>query len=101
MYRAFLYFAFLAFCTAAPYGDSSATRSLSIRPDQQLVQQPTNIIRVQERDETDLVDTLGAGYSFFKKQPISSRPLIQQKLAISEQQVPITSFDDTSNQWSG
>ncbi len=29
-----------------------------------------------------------------------SRPLVQQQLGVSEQQVPITSLDDTSNQWS-
>ncbi len=27
--------------------------------------------------------------------------MVQQQLAVSEQQVPITSLDDTSNQWSG
>lgn len=56
---------------------------------------------MEQRDETEIVDTLGGGYSFFKKQPIGSRPLIQQKLAIHEQQVPISSFDDSPNQWSG
>ncbi len=51
-----------------------------------------------QSDDSDLVDTLGAGYSYFRKQPVGSRPLIQQKL-VSEQQIPITSLDDTSNQW--
>jgi hypothetical protein len=100
MYRAFLYFAFLAFCSAAPYGDWSSVSSLPNRQDQQLVQPPMDIIRSGQRDETDLVDTLGAGYEFFKRQPIVSRPLAQQRLAISEQQVPISSQDDTSNHWS-
>ena len=56
--------------------------------------------RLPQQDETELVDSLGGGYSFFKKQPIVARPLIQQQLAINEQPAPISSFDDTSNQWS-
>jgi hypothetical protein len=53
-----------------------------------------------QQDDNDLVDSLGAGYAYFKKQPIVSRPLAQQKLAIHEQRGPLTSLDDTSNQWS-
>jgi hypothetical protein len=100
MYQAFFYFAVLAFCSAAPYGDVNSARSFPFRQDQQSIQQPMIVADVQQQDQTDLVDTLGAGYSFFKKQPIGSRPLAQQKLATNDQQAPITSLDETANQWS-
>ena len=46
-----------------------------------------------------MVDTLGAGYSFFKKQVIGSRPLSQQKSNFDDQ-APISNSDENSNHWS-
>jgi len=61
-------------------------------------QNPT--IGFQAQDDLDVVDSLGAGYSFFKKQPIASRPVFQQRLAALEQPTPFPSLDDSSHQWS-
>ncbi|CAF1514805.1 unnamed protein product, partial [Adineta steineri] len=101
MHRAILYVAFIAFCSAAPYNNYNSQRAFTTRqePLQQYGQNSVPVTTFQQ-DDTQLVDTLGGGYSFFKKQEIGSRPVIQQKLAVSDRQGPLTSFDDTANQWS-
>ncbi|CAF0931338.1 unnamed protein product [Adineta ricciae] len=101
MFRVFLFVAFVALSTGAPYGDINSQRSLPPSSQSQTWgQQAPQIAKLSQQDETELVDSLGGGYSFFKKQPIVARPLIQQQLAIKDQPAPISSFDDTSNQWS-
>ncbi|CAF1513368.1 unnamed protein product, partial [Adineta steineri] len=101
MHRAILYVAFIALCSAAPYNNYNSQRAFTTRqePLQQYGQNSVPVTTIQQ-DDTQLVDTLGGGYSFFKKQEIGSRPVIQQKLAVSDRQGPLTSFDDTANQWS-
>jgi len=94
MYRVFLYFAFLAFCSSAPYGgDRITTRTfVSSQPEQQFDRSmPANSER---RDETDLVDSSGSGYSYFRHQTIVARPIEEQRVATSEPK-----FGDNSNNY--
>jgi hypothetical protein len=103
MYRVFFYLALLAFTSAAPldgWNGASSAPSTSFQSQQSFVQQTSPLSRNFQRDENEIVDTLGAGYSFFQKQPIGSRPLSQQKAALNDQ-FTISSLDDNANQWSG
>jgi hypothetical protein len=94
MYQAFICFAFLAFCSAAPYGDISSTRTLPAPLPQQYGQQQPMPTIVEKRDETDLVDSQGSGYAFFRYQDTLSRPIEQQRVAVRELD------NDNSNQYS-
>jgi len=61
MYRVFLFLAILAFCYSFPFTSSNIQKTFFNKQD----------------DDTDLVDSSGAGYSFFKKQQIDVRPFAQ------------------------
>jgi len=76
------------------------------QPTTTVISQPTPTVFSQQnptlgfQDDLDVVDSLGAGYSFFKKQPIASRSVFQQRLAALEQPTHFPSLDDSSHQWS-
>ena len=55
---------------------------------------------IRSNDNEETVNTLGAGYSYFKKQDIESRPLSQQKTFIPSQDL-VSPVDDSANQYSG
>jgi len=61
MYRLVLFIAFVAYCSAAPFGGIGFQRS-AFNP---------------QNDDSELIDNQGAGYSFFKHQQIDSRPFAQ------------------------
>jgi len=62
MYRVFLFIAFLAYCSSAPsYSGFNVQKS----------------IPVETSDHNDLVDNTGAGYAYFKKQQVDTRPSVQ------------------------
>jgi len=69
MYRVFLFITILAYCTAAPLSVFSSKKAAQIN------------------DDFELVDNQGAGYEYFKKQQIDSRPFSQQPMA------PISNHD--------
>jgi len=98
MYRVFLYFAFLALCSSTHYGgDRITTRTfVSSQPEQQFDRSlmPADSER---RDETDLVDATGSGYSYFRHQTIVARPIEEQRVAASEP--GFSKFADNSNNY--
>ncbi|CAF1163817.1 unnamed protein product [Adineta steineri] len=68
MYRACLFLVCLAFCSALP-NDWSGMR-------------PTTFL---SRDDSEVVDNAGAGYSYFKKQDIELRPSAKSIIALPSQ----------------
>jgi len=77
MYRVFLSLAFLVFCSAAPYGGDPMVTRVFPGPERTFIE-PT----FEQRDETDLVDSTGSGYSYFRHQPIVARPIEEQRVAV-------------------
>jgi hypothetical protein len=84
MYRVFLFCAFLTYCSTAPYGGVDFQKTLPLRQEPLLGQQQWTNTHIQQ-DDSEVVDNIGAGYSFFRKQQIDSRPLTPSRTPAFDQ----------------
>jgi hypothetical protein len=85
MYQVFLLIAFFTYGSTAPYSGFNLQKSLPMRQEQIFSQQPLMNVGFEQNDDSDVVDNTGAGYSYFKKQQIETRPFVRSQNPLTSQ----------------